>query len=86
MSNTLRFLVLVLAQIDSCFSILSEAKLRPHREQATRPSLLEPGPVAKMDLRGAAVLGWDGGESTIGLGGNLGFVVTGSGAALTGVF
>lgn len=86
MSKTLRFLFLVLAQIDSCFSTRSEAKLRPHKEQATRPSLLEPGPVAKIDLRVGAVFGCVGGESSIGLGASFGFEAIGSGAALMGVF
>lgn len=72
-SKTLRFLDFVLAQIDSCFSIRSEAKLRPHSEQATSPSLLVPGPVAKIDLRGEAVLTVAGGDSITGFGANFGF-------------
>lgn len=79
MSKTLRFLVLVLAQMPSCFSIRSGAKLRPHREQATRPSLLAPGPVAKMDLRGD-VVGLADGESKTGFGANFGLVGTTAGS------
>lgn len=80
MSKTLRFLALVLAQMPSCFSILSEAKFRPHREHAIRPSLPPAdGPVAKIDLRGIVAF-LVGDDSTTGLGANFGF--TGVGVAL----
>lgn len=79
MSKTLRFFVLVLAQMPSCFSIRSGAKFRPHKEQDTNPSLPPPGPVAKIDLRGIVVpLAEVGGDSTItGFGANFGFVADG---------
>jgi|688.fasta_scaffold177833_3 hypothetical protein len=86
MSKTLRFLDLVLAQIPSCFSIRSEAKLRPHKEHATRPSLPPAeGPVAKIDLRGIVVVLLVGvGDSKLtGFGANFGFVAGGDGLTST---
>jgi hypothetical protein len=82
MSKTLRFLDLVLAQMPSCFSIRSEAKLRPHSEHDTRPSLPPAdGPVAKIDLRGivVVVLLVGVGDSSTGFGANFGFGADGGG-------
>ena len=58
----------------------SGAKLRPHKEQPTKPSFPPPGPVAKIDFRGIVVplAAEVGGDSTsTGFGANFGFVADG---------